>query len=191
MNDDQQPMVFQFKSLRWYFTYMPIAITPIAILFLVGAIQDKSLTGWFAFFLTVFLFYVLGSYLYIRASSDLVVGNGCISRRFAGRVIQSLSWDNIEEIRVFLDPTKDFANRIDINFVPIVKPRRSLTRTGRIVFSTEPLRTGHMYELINVINKMIVPHGIKVVRWVDGVKTCSDRLEWPLPQTKTERSRTW
>lgn len=191
MISDQQPRLFQFKGLRWYFICMPLVITPIAILFLAGAIQDKSLTGWVAFFLTIFMFYVVGSYVYIRASSDIAVGDASISRRFAGRTIQSLSWDNIREVSITRMPTKDYSNRVAINFLPKVVPRRSFTRTGRIVFTTDPLRTGTLSGLINIINQRIAEHDIKVAWWVNGIKTYTDHVEWPLPDMKAMRSKTW
>lgn len=191
MNTDQQSMVFQFKGLRFRLLYVLVVITPFEVGFLVGAIHENSLSLWFFFLFGILLFYVIIPYLFIRADSDLVVEGRCISRRFAGRTIQSLSWDNIDEITVVRAPTKDYPNRIGINFMPKVVPRRSFTRTGRIVFATDPLRTGTLSGLINIINQRIAEHDIKVAWWVNGIKTYTDHVEWPLPDMKAMRSKTW
>lgn len=190
MKDDQRPAVFQFKSLRWYFTFMPIVMIPGEVLFLIGAIQDESMVGWFAFFLGFFLFFVLGSYLAIRAASDIVVDSEHISRQFAGRIVQSLSWGNIQEVTVVRAPNKEHPNRVGINFIPKVIPRRSFTKTGRIAFATDPMLTGTVSELLNAINDQIIKHGIKVAWWMDGIKTYTDYVEWPLPPPRTRR-QTW
>lgn len=184
-------MVFGFKGGRWFFWYLAFAITPIVSFVTVGGIRQGSLSVlWFT--LALFLmFYVFGSYLAIRAASDVVVGGTSISRCFAGRTIQSLSWDNIKEVTVVRAPNKDYPNRVAINFMPKVVPRRSFTRTGRIVFATDPLRTGTLSELLNLINQHITQHDIKVAWWVNGIKTYTDHVEWPLPDVKSRPSQTW
>lgn len=191
MAEEQKPVTFQFKGLHWYFIYMPIVITPCEIFLLVGAIHDGSLTLWFFFLFGFLLFYVIGSYLSVRSASDIVVDDKSISRRFAGRIIQALSWDNVQEVTVVRAPSKDYPNRIGVNFMPKVVPRRSFTRTGRIVFATDPLRTGTLSGLINIINQRIAEHDIKVAWWVNGIKTYTDHVEWPLPDMKAKRSQTW
>lgn len=191
MTDGQQLRVFAFKGSRWYFLYLFFAITPIVVFITIGGIRQGSLSVlWFTLVLFL-MFYVFGSYLAIRAASDIVIGDASISRRFAGRIIQSLSWDNVREITVARAPSKDYPSRVAINFMPKVIPRRSFTRTGRIVFATDPLRAGKLSDLINVINRQVAQHGIKVAWWVNGIKTYADHVEWPLPQMKTERSRSW
>lgn len=191
MNTDQQSIVFQFKGLRFRLLYVLVVITPFEVGFLLGAIHENSPSLWFFFLFGILLFYVIIPYLFIRTDSDLVVEGRCVYRRFAGRTIQVLSWDNIDEITVVRSLTKDYPNRIGINFMPKVVPRRSFTRAGRIVFATDPLRTGTLSGLINIINQRIAEHDIKVAWWVNGIKTYTDHVEWPLPNVKAKHSQTW
>lgn len=184
-------MVFRFSGLRFRLVYVWAVITPLEAFLLVEAIRGRDFPIWFLFLLGVLLFHVLIPYLFIRSSSDVVVDAEGISRRFLSRTIQSLSWDNVQEVTVVRAPNRDYPNRVAINFMPKAAPRRSFTRTGRIVFATDPLCTGTLSELLNVINHQITRHGIKVAWWFNGIKTYTDHVEWPLPQTKAERSRTW
>ena len=192
MIDEQQPVAFQFSGLRFRLVYILAVITPLEVFLLIEAILGGGSAIWFLFLLGILLFYVLIPYLLIRADSDVIVDNEHISRRFVGQTIQSLSWSNIQEVTVVRAPNRDHPNRVAINFMPKVVPRRSFTRTGRIVFATDPLRTGTLSELLNIINQQITQHGIKVAWWVNGIKTYTDHVEWPLPQLRgTERSRAW
>lgn len=190
MNDDKQSLVFQFKGLWSRLIYILVVMTPFEALLLMAAIREKSSTAWFFFIFIILLFYVLIPYLFIRAESDVVVENRCISRRFAGRIIQSLLWSNIQEVTVVRAPNKDYPNRVAINFMPKTVPRRSLTRTGRIVFATDPMRTGTLSELLSAINQQIAKHDIKVAWWINGIKTYTDHVEWPLPPQQGMRRET-
>lgn len=190
MIDEQQPMIFRFSGLRFRLLYVLVVITPLEAFLLIEITRKSGGAIWFLFLLGILLFYVLIPYLLIRADSDIVVDNRCIYRRFLSRTIQSLSWSNIQEVTVVRAPNRDYPNRVAINFMPKVVPHRSFTRTGRIVFATDPLRTGTLSELLNIINQQIAQHGIKVAWWVNGIKTYTDRVEWPLPQMKVERSQT-
>lgn len=135
-------------------------------------------------FLGFILLWVIYPYLLIRGGSDVEISNKFIRRRFYGIITQSLSWDNIKEIRVLDSPTKDHPNRAVINFLPEIAPSWSFTRTGRIVFMTLPLRKKGLSNLLNLVNKQIAYHGIKVAWWDGDVKTYTNKVEWPLPGSK-------
>lgn len=184
-------MVFQFRGSRFQLIYILVVMTPLEVFLLIEAIRSESIGLGFLFLLGILLFYVLAPYLFIRGASDIVVGDAGISRSLTGRTIQSLPWDNIQEVTVVRAPNKDYPNRIAINFMPKVVPRRSFTRTGRIVFATDPLRTGTLSELLNIINQQIAKHDIKVAWWVNGIKTYTGHVEWPLPDMKAKRSQAW
>lgn len=184
MSDKQQPEVFRFKRLMFWVIYLMVVGVPLGVFLLISAISSGAFSIWFLFVLAFIFIWVMFPYLLIRNDSDVEIGNGFIRRRFFGKITQSLSWDNIKEVRVIRVPTKDHPNRVAINFMPNVVPRLSLTRTGRIIFTTMPLRTGNLSDLLDLVNQKIALHDIKVAWWDGGIEKYTDHVEWPLPGSK-------
>jgi len=184
MSDERQPKVFQFRGLMTWMVYLVVVGVPAGAFSLTGAISTGALSVWLVFMLIFVFMWVMLPYFLIRNNSDIEISNEFIRRRFFGKITQSLLWDNIKEVRVIRVPTKDHPNRVAINFVPNIVPRLSLTKTGRIIFMTMPLRTGSLSGLLDLINQKIALHNIKVVWWDGGIEKYTDHVEWPLPGSK-------
>src|SRR5699024_6468271 len=177
------------KRLMFWVIYLVVVGVPLGVFLLISAISSGAFSIWLLFVLAFIFIWVMFPYLLIRNDSDVEIGNEFIRRRFFGKITQSLSWNNIKEVRVIRVPTKDHPNRVAINFMPNVVPPFSLTRTGRIIFTTMPLRTGNLSNLLDLVNQKIALHDIKVAWWDGGIEKYTDHVEWPLPGSKWGRRK--
>lgn len=138
--------------------------------------REGAQSGAVSFLVISFSFIAIATGLLLTGQSDVVIDDRGISRRIFGRTWQTIRWDNVREIRVFLVKTVYEPNGVRaFAFYPQRKPKGgfNLTPSGKLVFRE---KFEDMPKLIDLMNQYVSKHGLKIESTIKNVKTPVTRL---------------
>lgn len=114
----------------------------------------------------------------LRSIADIEMDGTSISRRFLGRLLQQLPWEDVESIWIFdMYDREQRRQRIAVHIRPKAKMPAHFPFMGqKIVLGDRPMSQGRFIDLVSQLNQYITLHNIKIESTVGGLTSHPSQL---------------